>query len=68
MLNMMDTLIRSSDKDKPDIEQQENAMVTSDLFEKNVAATSSNESMPFDNQTSEFGECNFFLMNRKGNI
>ncbi|XP_068680715.1 uncharacterized protein [Montipora foliosa] len=54
MRNMMDTLIRSSDKDEPDIERQENAMMTSDLCENVVAAACLNESMPFDNQTSEF--------------
>ncbi|XP_068749337.1 latrophilin-like protein LAT-2 [Montipora capricornis] len=54
MRNMMDTLIRSSDKDEPDIERQENAMMTSDLCENFVAAAYLNESMPFDNQTSEF--------------
>ena len=60
MRNMMDTLIRSSDKGEPDIERQENAMMTSDLCENFVAATSLNESTPFDNQTSEFGKCHFF--------
>ncbi|XP_068749535.1 uncharacterized protein [Montipora capricornis] len=54
MRNMMDTLIRSSDKDEPDIERQENAMMTSDLCENFVTAACLNESMPFDNQTSEF--------------
>ena len=60
MLNMMDTLIRSSDKDKPDIQRQENAMITSDLCENVVAAACLNESMPFDNQRSQSGECHFF--------
>ena len=60
---MKDTLIRSPDKGEPDIERQENAMMTSDLCENFVAAACLNESMPFDNQTSEFGECHFFLMN-----
>ena len=61
MRNMMkDTLIRSSDKGQTDIERQENAMMTSDLCENFVAAACLNESMPFDNQTSEFGECHFF--------
>ncbi|XP_068680716.1 uncharacterized protein [Montipora foliosa] len=55
MRNMMkDTLIRSPDKGEPDIERQENAMMTSDLCENFVAAAYLSESMPFDNQTSEF--------------
>ena len=62
MVNMMkDTLNGSSAVDDTDIERQENAMMCSDLCENFVAAASLNESMPFDDQTSEFGECHFFF-------
>ncbi|XP_068749326.1 uncharacterized protein [Montipora capricornis] len=55
MVNMTkDTLNGSSAVDETDIERQENAMMTLDLCENFVAAASLNESMPFDDQTSEF--------------
>ena len=51
----------SSTVEKPDKERQEDAMESSDLWEHFVAAVCLNESMPFDVQTSEFGEYHFFL-------
>ena len=55
---------RQQNKDgvqETDIGRQQNAMRNSYVLESRVAAASLNESMPYDNQTSEFGECHFFF-------
>ena len=58
MLNMMKDIF--STVEISDKERKEDAMDYSDLYEHFVAAASLNESMPFDVQTSEFGEYHFF--------
>ena len=58
MLNTMKDIF--STVEKPDKESQEDAMENSDLYEHFVAAAFLNRSMPFDVQTSEFGEYHFF--------
>ena len=58
MVNVMKDI--SFTVEKPDKERQEDAMESSGLCEHFVAAACLNESMPFDVQTSEFGEYHFF--------
>ena len=59
MVNVMKDI--SSTVEKPDKERQEDALESSGVCEHFVAAACLNESMPFDVQTSEFGEYHFFL-------